>query len=44
VDIGGGELRRIAMQEPQRGTRDLIGSLVDKAETTQDLVRLLGHG
>ena len=44
VDIGGGELRRIAMQEPQRGTRDLIGSLVDKAVTTQDLVRLLGHG
>ena len=44
VDIGGGELRRIAMQEPQRGTRDLIGSLVDKAETTQDLVRLLGVG
>jgi proteasome accessory factor A len=42
VDVGGGELRRIAMSEPQRGTRDLIGSLVDKAVTTNDLVRLLG--
>lgn len=42
VDVGNGELRRIAMQEPQKGTRELIGSLVDKAATTQDLVRLLG--
>lgn len=41
-DIGDEPLRRIPMMEPLRGTRDLVGDLIDSSLTPLDLINRLG--
>lgn len=41
-DVGVPPLRRVPMMEPGRGTRDLLGDLVDAASTAAELVEHLG--
>ena len=38
VDVGRGALVRIPMMEPLRGTRELVGELVDGATSVRDLL------
>jgi len=40
-DIGGDPLRRVPMMEPLRGTRDLVGSLLDRCATASELISAL---
>jgi proteasome accessory factor A len=40
-DIGGDPLRRVPMMEPRRGTRDLVGSLLDTCGTAAELISAL---
>jgi len=40
-DIGGDPLRRVPMMEPLRGTRDLVGSLLDSCATAAELISAL---
>lgn len=43
IDVGGGALRRIPTMEPSRGTRSLVGQLLESATSPADLVdRLAG--
>lgn len=44
LDIGDEPLRRIPMMEPLRGTKDIIGKLLDEATSPRHLVELLGAG
>lgn len=37
-DIGGDPLRRVPMMEPLRGTRELVGDLLDASRTAADLI------
>jgi proteasome accessory factor A len=41
-DVGDPHLRRIPMMEPLRGTKELVGPLLDQAETAAELIELLG--
>lgn len=43
-DIGDEPLRRVPMMEPLRGTRDIVGPLLDRATSPRHLVELLGAG
>ena len=43
-DIGDEPLRRVPMMEPLRGTKELVGSLLDRAESPRHLIDLLGAG
>lgn len=43
-DIGDEPLRRLPMMEPLRGTRTIVGSLLEEAVTPRHLVELLGAG
>lgn len=42
-DLGEDHLRRVPMMEPLRGTRLLVGSLLDSVEDAADLMRRLGQ-
>jgi proteasome accessory factor A len=42
LDVGRDPLRRVPMMEPLRGTRDLVGSLIDSSESVVELVTRLG--
>jgi proteasome accessory factor A len=41
-DVGDGPLRRVPMMEPLRGTKAIVGNLLDRAATPHDLLDLLG--
>jgi proteasome accessory factor A len=41
-DVGESHLKRIPMMEPLRGTADLVGSVLDDAESAADLLERLG--
>jgi proteasome accessory factor A len=41
-DVGSDPLRRVPMLEPLRGTRALVGSLIDQSATARDLLDRLG--
>jgi proteasome accessory factor A len=45
-DVGEDALKRVPMMEPLRGSRELVGPLLDVAATAADLVKALGgdHG
>ena len=43
-DIGDEPLRRIPMMEPLKGTKAMVESLIQRAETPRDLLALLGAG
>jgi len=43
-DIGDEPLRRVPMMEPLRGTRDIVGPLLDLATSPRQLVEMLGAG
>ena len=40
-DIGGDPLRRVPMMEPLRGTRDLVGSLLERCSTAAEVISAL---
>jgi Pup amidohydrolase len=40
-DIGGDPLRRVPMMEPLRGSRELVGSLLDRCATAAELISAL---
>ena len=40
-DIGGDPLRRVPMMEPLRGTRDMVGTLLEQSRTAGDLISAL---
>lgn len=40
-DIGGDPLRRVPMMEPLRGTRDVVGPLLERSETAAELIAAL---
>ena len=42
-DVGESHLKRIPMMEPLRGTADLVGSVLDDAESAADLLERLGE-
>jgi proteasome accessory factor A len=41
-DVGGDALKRVPMMEPLRGSKDLVGDLIDQAATAGELLQLLG--
>ena len=41
-DVGNEPLRRIPMMEPLRGTRDLVGDLIDTSNNPRELINRLG--
>lgn len=41
VDVGQAAVKRIPLNEPSRGTRDLVGALLDEAESAEALVSRL---
>jgi proteasome accessory factor A len=41
-DLGETHLRRVPMMEPMRGTRDLVGDLLDNVDSASDLIQMLG--
>ena len=41
-DVGESHLKRIPMMEPLRGTKDLVGMVLDEAEDAADLLERLG--
>ena len=41
-DIGEANLKRVSMMEPRRGTRDLVGGLLESCRLPADLIRALG--
>ena len=43
-DIGDEPLRRVPMMEPLRGTRAIVGGLIDSATSPRDLIDMLGAG
>jgi Pup amidohydrolase len=40
-DIGGDPLRRVPMMEPLKGTREMVGSLLDESATAAELISAL---
>ena len=42
LDVGRDPLRRVPMMEPLRGTRELVGSLIDSSNSVVELVTRLG--
>jgi proteasome accessory factor A len=40
-DVGGDPLRRVPMMEPLRGTREMVGSLLDRCHTAAELISAL---
>lgn len=42
LDVGRDPLRRVPMMEPLRGTRELVGSLIDSSDSVVELVTRLG--
>jgi proteasome accessory factor A len=40
-DIGGDPLRRVPMMEPLRGTREMVGGLLEQSRTAADLISAL---
>jgi proteasome accessory factor A len=40
-DVGGDPLRRVPMMEPLRGTREMVGSLLDRCSTAAELISAL---
>ena len=40
-DIGGDPLRRVPMMEPLRGTRDVVGSLLERCTSAAELIAAL---
>jgi proteasome accessory factor A len=40
-DVGGDPLRRVPMMEPLRGTRALVGSLLERCATAAELISAL---
>ena len=42
-DVGEPNLKRVPMMEPLRGTRDLVGGLLDSCRSPADLLRALGE-
>ena len=43
-DVGDEPLRRVPMMEPLRGTRRIVGQLLEEASTPRELLSLLGAG
>jgi proteasome accessory factor A len=43
-DIGDEPLRRVPMMEPLRGTRAIVGGLIDSSSTPRELIEALGAG
>jgi proteasome accessory factor A len=41
-DTGEDALKRVPMMEPRRGTKDLVGDLLEQSDTPADLLRALG--
>ncbi|HJR91210.1 MAG TPA: depupylase/deamidase Dop [Acidimicrobiia bacterium] len=41
-DLGEAHLRRVPMMEPLRGSRDLVGPLLDRVDSASQLIQLLG--
>lgn len=41
-DVGGEALKRVPMMEPLRGSKELVGDLIDQADTAGELLQLLG--
>lgn len=41
-DVGGEALKRVPMMEPLRGSEELVGGLIDRADTAAELLQLLG--
>ena len=41
-DVGGEALKRVPMMEPLRGSKDLVGELIDNAQSAAELLQLLG--
>jgi proteasome accessory factor A len=41
-DVGRDPLRRVPMMEPLRGTRDLVGDLIDSSADVTELLARLG--
>ncbi len=41
-DVGGDALKRVPMMEPLRGSKELVGELIDQADTAGELLQLLG--
>jgi proteasome accessory factor A len=41
-DVGGDALKRVPMMEPLRGSKELVGGLIDQADTAGELLQLLG--
>ncbi len=41
-DVGGDALKRVPMMEPRRGSKDLVGELIDQATSASELLQLLG--
>ena len=42
LDTGSNSLQRVPMAEPTRGTKELIGEMLDACETPEDLIARLG--
>lgn len=42
-DVGEDSLRRVPMLEPRRGTKEIVGDLVDSSETPAELLSALGQ-
>lgn len=43
LDVGDGPLVRVPLDEPGRGTKALIGAILDEAKSPKDLLRLLAE-
>ena len=42
-DVGEASLKRVPMMEPRRGTRALVGELLDSCRSAADMLRALGE-
>lgn len=40
-DIGDEPLKRVEMNEPLKGTKELVGNIIDDAQSPRDLLRML---
>ena len=41
-DVGGDALKRVPMMEPLRGSKELVGHVIDRADTAAELLQILG--
>jgi proteasome accessory factor A len=41
IDVGQAAVKRIPLNDPTRGTRDLVGTLMDETESAEALVSRL---